>query len=391
MKKFIADNRINFNVFSVFLFTFFILLSYNSFCFDTITTETPLIKIGDLPLLRNDFVSLLFALTAVVGAIVGTVLRVKGKRCPSVLITLTGAICVFITFFDVDMLQILAPDMRISHVIMTLSRISAIATGVSGLFIGMALPLLESEKHFKAVAAGVLVAVMLSFLAVEEKLYTMSFAFITVILLATGITGEFLKEEPLAPYIAPVVPASVAAEAADRLFSVFSLTVASLTLCGYLKETEEYGFGAYFICILVIMGGYALAKGTRFKAAALPSAVALILSCLSIAFRPFVLILFTCASIGFAAGSSRYNGCTVMPWSSLVSAVAMFVGAIVSYYVIHELSVIMTFSSNRIVYLVQSNLFIPIAIAFGAKTLYNIIDFITNKKGDFYDNPDAVR
>lgn len=390
MKNFLKNHRTDMNVFAVFLYIFFMLFSYDPFCFDSVTTETPLLKIGELPLLRSDFVALLFALTALIGAAIGTVLRFKNKGYSSIISTLLGVFMLFFVFFDVDMLQILAPSMRISHVTMTLSRLSAIAAGASGIVAGLALPLLSAEKHAKALISGVLAATLLSILAVQEKLYTMTFCAVSVILLVIGICGQFFNNDKCAENVKPVALSAVA-EAIDRFTSLFAVTVLCLTLSGYLTKTEGYGPSAYFICVLLILGGYALAKGTRFKTAAVPSAAALILCCLSIAFRPFALIVITCAVAGFAAGSSRYNDCETTPWDSLVSVAAIFIGAIVSYYVIHDLSEVMTFSSNRIVYLVQSNLFIPTAIVLGVKLIYNIIDLLTNKKGGIYDNLDAVR
>lgn len=390
MKKFLTDNRLNANVFSVFLFVFFMLFSFDGFCFDTITTETPLTKIGELPLLRNEFVALLFSVTAIAGAAAGTVLRIKEKGYSSLLTTLLGVIVLFFAFFDVDALQIFAPDMRISHVIMTLSRLSAIIAGASGIIVGLALSLLDFKKYTGAIAAGVLSATMLSILAVQEKLYTLCFAIVTVILLATGIAGQYFKADPTIKYTAPTVIQGAVSAAADRLFSIFCITVLSLTLCGYLTDTEGYGYAAYFICVFVLTVSYIFAKKLDCKAVIPSAAVALALSCAAIASRQFALVIFTCAAVGFAAGSCRYNKCVSLPWNGLVSAVALFLGAIVSYYVVHELSQVMTFSANRTVYLVQSNLFIPIAIAVGAKLLYNVFDTIFNKKGDYYDNSASV-
>lgn len=390
MKKFLTDRRIDLNVFAVFLFTFFIMLSFDPFCFDTITTETPLIKLGELPLLRTDFVALLFALTAIIGAAVGVVLRIKNKAFSSVLATLLGSITLILTFFDVDMLQILAPDMRISHVIMTLSRISAIVAGVSGLIVGLALPLLASEKHAGALLCGVLAAVMLSFLAVEEKLYTACFALVSVALLVIGIAGQFFNNDSPLGYSAPEVAWSAVAAGADRLLSVFALTVLCLTLCGYLTDTQGYGNAAYFICVFTLAGGYALSKLTRCKAVITLSVAAIALSGVAIASRHFIIILLACAAAGLACGACRYNKCVSFPWDSLISVAAVFIGAVVSYYVIHEKSEIMNFSANRIVYLVQSNLFVPVVISLGIKLLCHILNIVFNKKGDHYDNSVTV-
>lgn len=80
MKTFLTKYRTDINVFAFFLYVFFLLFAYDSFCFDTVTTETPLLKIGDFPLLRTEFTAFLFSLTSVVGAAAGIVLRIKEKN-----------------------------------------------------------------------------------------------------------------------------------------------------------------------------------------------------------------------------------------------------------------------------------------------------------------------
>lgn len=393
MKKFLIANRINANVFCIFLYMFFMLFSFDSFCFDSITTETPLLKIGELPMLRTDFVSLLFSLTFIIGAIIGVILRIKGKSFSSLLTTLLGIIALILVFFDVDTLQILAPTMRISHVIMTLSRISAILLGASGIIVGLALSLLESEKHTEAVIAGILTAVLLSLLACQEKLYTLSFVIVSLMLLFAGIVGQFFNNDMPIVSTRPALPESIF-KTADKFFSVFVLTATSLTLNGYLTTSMGYGYSAYFICIFAMLGSFVLAKRLCCKAALLSSAIAIVLSGMAIAFRPYVMILLACLAIGFAAGCSRHNNGASLVWDPGVCAIAVFIGAIVSYYVVHDMSQIMTFSANRIVYLVQSNLFIPITVAMSLKLLCSAINVIINivneKKGGNNDNPVTV-
>lgn len=379
MKKFLQNHRIDANVFCIVMYIFFMLFAYDEFCFDTVTTETPLIKLGQLPLLRTEFVALLFSLTALIGAAISMFLRIKGKAYSSILSTVLGAVLLFVTFFDVDMLQILAPSMRISHVIMTLSRLSAVTVGLSGLAVGLAMPLIEWQKHAKAIFAGIIAALLLSTLAVEEKLYTLSFAIAAIILLFTGISGQFFNTDAPIGYQKPF-PENTVAQSADRFLSVFALTVISLTFSGYLADTEKYGNFAYFVCIAAAIGGFALAKGIRCKLTISSAVIAIVLCCVSIAFRPFALILLTAATTGFACGCGRYNGDTQTPWDFCVIALSAFIGAIVSYYVVHDISQVMTFSANRTVYLVQSNLFIPVAIALAAKVLCCLADVLFNKK-----------
>lgn len=378
MKRFLTTHRKDLSVFGIFLYMFFMLFSFDSFCFDTVTTETPLIKLGELPLLRLDFITLLFSLTAVIGAIIGTVMRTKNKQYSAAPVTALGCIALILVIFDVDMLQILVPDMRISHVVMTLSRLSAIIVGASGIFAGLALPLLSCDKHPKAILCGALAALLFSLLASVEKLYTLSFSAIALILIIIGISGDYFKDEAAAAYKKPLFTKISVAYAVDRLFSVFAITVVLLTLGGYLTDTQEYGESAYFVCAFAVIGSYAFAKKTACKATVITSVIALISAVVCIYSANYALVLFTCVATGFAAGTGAHNDSESMPWDFLVSALSMFAGAIVSYYVIHEMSEVMKFSSNRIVYLVQSNLFIPVVVAFAAKVLCHILNVATN-------------
>lgn len=385
MKTFLTKYRTDINVFAFFLYVFFLLFAYDSFCFDTVTTETPLLKIGDFPLLRTEFTAFLFSLTSVVGAAAGIVLRIKEKKYSSLLITIPGLILLFFTFFDVDALQILCPSMRISHVVMTLSRVSAIATGICGLFFGLALALLNSTKHPAAIICGVLAALLFSLLATEEKLYTLSFTAVSLILIATGISGQFFNcDRPLEN--SQPKPLDAIAEFLEKFCSVFTLTVLSLTLCGYLTDTEKYGNTAYFVCIFAVFAGYVLQSRLRNRATVPCVAFAIVLTGLCIAFRNYTLILITCFVAGLACGTGKCEKNNSAPWDALVTTSALFTGAIVSYYVVHEISQIMNYSANRIVYLPQSNLFIPVAIALGVKFLSlvarKVLNFIKGKKHD---------
>lgn len=379
MKKFLQKYRTDANVFCTVMYILLTLFAYDSFCFDTITTETPFIKLGQLPLLRTEFVALLFSLTAIIGAGIGIILRIKGKAYSSVLTTVFGCVLLFITFFDVDMLQILVPSMRISHVTMTLSRLSAVVTGLSGFAAGLAMSLLPWEKHSKAVFAGVTAALVLATLAIEEKTYTLCFSIAAALLLATGIIGQFFNSDAAVGYLKPL-PENAVAQSADKFLSIFALTVLCLTLSGYLTDTENYGDFAYCVCIAAAIGGFSLAKGLRCKLTMSSAAAAVATCCISLAFRPLALILLAVAVSGFACGCGRYNGDAQAPWDFCVAAVAAFIGAIVSYYVVHDISQVMTFSANRTVYLVQSNLFIPVAIALAAKTLCCLADTLFNDK-----------
>lgn len=397
MKRFLTEHRINLNVFATVLFVFTMLFTFDRFSFETVTTETPLIKIGELPMLRMDFVSLLFSLTALIGAAIGSILSYKGKKFSSLASTGLGIITMVFIFFDVDMLQILVPDMRISHVIMTLSRLSAIVLGASGLIVGLALSFVDLSKHKLSAAYGVTVSVFISVLAVSDMMYVFAYTIVAAILLIVGIAGQFFKEELIInePNAKKCGIKTLIFDSADNILRAIPLVIIALTSYGYLVTNLEYSVSSVILAVGVTFIAYTIAGRRTIKNRneyilyGIIALIAFALIVTSIFVSSLTIILLADAMFGFASGitNKKSTETRTSPLSFVITCIAVFIGAIISYVVIHDMSEVMNFSGNRVVYLVQSNLYIIITVLFAVRVALFALRPVIIKEN--YDNTQA--
>lgn len=171
-----------------------------------ISPETPFFKIGNIPFQHIEFVAIVFVLAAIVGVLVSTfILKAKTSKLVTIFVALLGFIAIFIGMFSVDFLQKLVPTMRISHVIMTVSRLNGIILAASGFFMGLLLH--EVAGQYKRFFHAVVIALILSVFAYSLNAFNFIYIVlgVAIVLLATvyGFIGvnketEVLEQEETA-------------------------------------------------------------------------------------------------------------------------------------------------------------------------------------------------
>lgn len=367
MKNFLTKHYHAINIFALSVFVTLILTSFDSFALNTMTPETPLLKIGTLPLSRTEFISALFGITCIAGALLAFAVRTKGGNYSPVCATVIGAVSVFLAVFDVNMLQILVPDMRISHVIMTLSRVSAIAVGLCGIPAGFALATLDIRKHSVAAAAGVAAGAILAVTALSDSLYTVAFALTGIICLAAGIWGSFFKGADI-PYIKPDLLPSLLS-CTDSVISCTGLAFVILVSYNYLTVTVAASYTLYAVCALLTLICFIAAGKIKVPATAATAAVftaVAIALCVTAVFvqTPFVTLLACCAC-GAMSGLSSSDRNTDVSVSGIAISASIFAGAVIACAAVHGMSEIVTYSGNRVVYVTGGEIF-AIAAAFAA-------------------------
>ena len=205
---------------------------------------------------------------------------------------------VFLALFDADTLQLLAPTMRISHVIMTVSRVLAITAGAVGIFAGVYFSRLSDFCALKKpMCIGAAAAVVCSVFANAENLQTVLYAACGVLLLIGCLLSDFAEPAPTVQ-ASPSRPKTVCGVLSD-----FLGTTALVVLFGisYSVWRENAGFGE--------------------------TGLTVILGCICI--------------LLVASARTRPN---------LLQAAALLLGSAVSYCLVHFASEVITYSANRVIY-----------------------------------------
>lgn len=379
MLQVIKKNMSGMYAFGIALFLGVMFLTFESFGYKTITTETPLIKIGELPFLRMEFVALLFSLTAIIGALIGILLAKRLKKYSPIFIAITAAVTIFIALFDINMLQILVPDMRILHVAMTLSRLSAIALGACGLFVGIAVVTLPAESNnWKFTLSGVITAVLLSVLAVVEEWYMPIYICVAVVLFAVSICGEFIPTQINRSQGEKNNRTATAIGVIEIFLTISGICILILPLSSYLLNSLQMDIVSYIVLagtiIFVSLLAAKLLNGKYIIIALY--AVTLLIDLLLIFFadRFFVMIgvILTAASFGAGMSRNKQSGSV----SVLITVSSLLIGAVLAYIIVHYMSDVIKFSNNRIIYALKDEVSILLTVWIAAKATIRVINSI---------------
>ncbi len=309
MKKILKANAMNAAAFSVVFYVFSMFLTLDVYCKNQVTPETPLYNIAGLPFLRMEFVLIVFALAFAAGILLAALLKTFGRTLLPFSLGCLGLISVFMFVFDVNTMQIFSPTMRISHVIMTVSRVLAIMAGASGIFTGVCAAFLSSSVISKkpAAAAG-LCALLCSVFTNAENLQTLLYLLCAALLLAGALLADFFpSEKALRPVL---LKKGSAASSAFEFLSVLSLTA----LYAVSESVILNNAGAGYTALTVIQG--------------------------------MLLLLIVWLS--------DYKR------SCLPGVFAVLLGGVTGYILVHYASEVITYSSNRVVYVVAY--FIPVIL-----------------------------
>ena len=304
LKKYSSDIIVS----SVIFYIFGIFLSFDAYCKTQVTPETPLFNIAGLPFLRMEFVSIIFTAAFLIGSLVVLVLKKADKFLLPFALGFAGVLAIFISVFDVNTLQLISPTLRISHIIMTVSQVLAIVVAVSGGFMGAVCAVLCKQKiSAKVVLPSALFATVLSVLANEENLQTMLFFISGILLLASSLLSDFFFE--------------INSSEKVKTFAKSEILPFVSTMC----VTALFGI-LYSV----------LYENTGFSFTGLTAVSGIVLVVLALILK------------------SNYN--------TLLQPIAMFSGTIISFVLVHFAGNVVTYSSNRVVYVMPYSVAIVLSL-----------------------------
>lgn len=317
MKSLIEKNTINISAFSVVFFIISIFITFDTYCKNQVTPETPLYNIAGLPFLRMDFILILFTAAFLIGSFISILLKKGIKNLLPLSLGVLGCIALFISLFDVNTMQIIDPTMRISHVIMTVSRVLAIVAGASGIFAGIAVTaIFNSLSSKKPILISSVSAIIVGLIANAENMQTVLYFVCAVLFLICSLAVDFSKSLNLEISI-PKVSKNALAEFISVLSTTVLFGISYSVLCEN-AGISEIGFTATSGLILLLL---------------------------------------------FITLSDKQ--------SCVINNLALFFGSIVSYICIHYASDVITYSGNRVVYVIPYSIGIICLLFVIFSTIYN--------------------
>lgn len=183
-------------LFSIIFYIVSLFSTFDIYCKNQVTPETPLLNIAGLPFLRMEFIAVIFAAAFCIGAVIARIFKKKSKTMLSFALGTCGVLSVFLFVFSVDFLQTISPTLRISHVIMTVSRVLAIVAGVSGGFVGAVFCVLKQKSVCKkTVAFSVLTAIILSVFSNLENFQPVLYLLCGILLIISSVANDYSKIE----------------------------------------------------------------------------------------------------------------------------------------------------------------------------------------------------
>lgn len=341
------------NVMAVIIaFVMVFALSFQYYFSKFISPETPLMNIGGIPFQHIEFVSILFTVAMLIGVLVSQfLLKEKIFKLVPICIAVLGFIAIFIGMFTVDFFQKLAPTMRISHVIMTASRLNGIILSASGLFIGIILS--AAMNHTKRIIHALVLALLLTVFAYSLNAFSSVYIVLGVAIVILAIVYGFIG----------VDNNSVKLPSENRILSVKMLDkISPVIKGGILSYFFVYGY-YYFINTLslsaIAFAVTAITAGiiwllfssiTIHKYAKIVCALIVISLFVANACVPTISLLLLSIMFGAALlGMCNKKECKEK-YSIISGCAGAIIFAIIAMVVNHYMAEITKFSSNRIVY-----------------------------------------
>lgn len=327
-------------------------ISFQYYFSKFISPETPLMNIGGIPFQHIEFVSILFTVAMLLGVIVSQfLLKEKIFKLVPICIALLGFIAIFIGMFTVDFFQKLAPTMRISHVIMTASRLNGIILSVSGIFVGIILSAVIN--HTKRIIHALVLALILTIFAYSLNAFSTVYIVLGVAIVILAIVYGYIG----------VKNNSVKLPSENRILSVKIIDkISPIIIGGSISYFFVYGY-YYFINTVglspIVFAVTAITAGiiwllfssrTIHKYVKMVCALIVIALFIANACVPTISLLLVSIMCGAALLGMYNNKEKKEKYSLICSCAGAIIFAIIAMVVNHYMAEITKFSSNRIVY-----------------------------------------
>ena len=357
-----------------------LLMTFDAFCLETVTPEQPLITIAWMKFFRNEFTILLFALTALIGAVLARIFNRRAAVLVPVLVTSLFIFLGFIALFDVDLMQSLDPEMRISHVTMSVSRALSIVAGASGIPAGYLLTVsLERADLPRLMPTAGLVG-LAAITALADRLYVPVYLMIAAAIAVLGIlcsqadreiTGgfEFAKWSDGTPCR---VCRMISWLLAGFLFTLSAVCVPNYYM-QYLRGSESAVMAAVAFAVLLSLFLFRR-RSVTVQAACLSGAA--VLALLAIFVEQKFLVLAAAVFVMTAA--------LALVWAArgglAIALLGSVLGAAAGYCLRHFAGLEVVYSGNRTLYITQPELFIVLASAAAAMLAFVLAEHALLKK-----------
>lgn len=341
---------------TVVVFVTVFALTFQYYFTKFISPETPFFKIGTIPFQHIEFVAIVFVLAAIVGALASTfLLKEKTQKILPICVALIGFIAIFIGMFSVDFLQKLVPTMRISHVIMTASRLNGIILAASGFFVGILLYVVAGQ--YKRIIHAMVLALILSVFAYTFNAFNLIYIVlgVAIVLLATvyGIVGVnketvVFKQEEAA--LSNKIVCNISALLRGGIITFFFVY-------GYYYFLNTLGVSAQAFAVTAVACGIIWLLLSRLVmpiyAKILCGALAITLfvanACVPMVSLEIVALLIGAALVGMCNDNKRHKE-SIDKYTIISGLAGAFIFAIIAMIFNHYVSSVIIYSQNRIVY-----------------------------------------
>lgn len=327
-------------------------ISFQYYFSKFISPETPLMNIGGIPFQHIEFVSILFTVAMLLGVIVSQfLLKEKIFKLVPICIALLGFIAIFIGMFTVDFFQKLAPTMRISHVIMTASRLNGIILSVSGIFVGIILSAVMN--HTKRIIHALVLALILTIFAYSLNAFSTVYIVLGVAIVILAIVYGYIG----------IKNNSVKLPSENRILSIKIIDKISPIIIGgsisyffvyaYYYFINTVGLSPIVFAVTAITAGIIwllFSSITIHKYVKIVCLLIVIALFIANACVPTISLLLVSIMCGAALLGMCNNKEKKEIYSLIYSCTCAIIFAIIAMVVNHYMAEITKFSSNRIVY-----------------------------------------
>lgn len=341
------------NVMAVIIaFVMVFALSFQYYFSKFISPETPLMNIGGIPFQHIEFVSILFMVAMLIGVLVSQfLLKEKIFKLVPICIAVLGFIAIFIGMFTVDFFQKLAPTMRISHVIMTASRLNGIILSASGLFVGIILS--AAMSHTKRIIHALVLALLLTVFAYSLNAFSSVYIVLGVAIVILAIVYGFIGVDNNSVKL-PSENRILSVKMLDKISPVIKGGIISyFFVYGYYYFINTLSLSAIAFAVTAITAGIIwllFSSITIHKYAKIVCELIVISLFVANACVPTISLLLLSIMFGAALlGMCNKKECKEK-YSIISGCAGAIIFAIIAMVVNHYMAEITKFSSNRIVY-----------------------------------------
>lgn len=351
------------NLFATVLFVFVFFLTFDSYSLTQVTPELVLLNLFGLPFARMELVSILFALTFAIGAGGCLLLKNYSKNLLSLSLALIGVISLVVGILDVNLLQAILPTMRISHVIMSLSRMTAFAVGTMGLFVGFNITNFVKyavKIDIKPVLYALITALIIGILSCAENAYNVLYCLLSAVIFVVAILGQFANKSLEETNFEKTNCLAQANGCVVTFGMTFTVLAINLFLIFTLKLSIFTTFVVFFLMLVEYIAAKQIELNYIAKYVLWGLSVAFTIVCVFV--QVDILIILTSTLIAFTFGNLK-SGQKQSYMSVFISSLGAIIATILAYVFNHYVSEVTTYSNNRVVYQIDSKLFIVVLAA----------------------------